>query len=161
MRIGSLTDQQVEVGVGLDQPDDDESHLGQLYRQLQRPLLRLVGQQGAYSGGQPGLEAPVGTGEQAHRQLALLSVIITNVTGPRHPMSLAGTPVTDLLFWVPTSGPVGVGLSLVSYAGKIILGIMVDSHLVPDAERLRALLDEELQELGVQASSREPAPRAH
>jgi diacylglycerol O-acyltransferase len=83
------------------------------------------------------------------------SVIISNVTGPRHSISVAGTRVNSLLFWVPTSGPVGVGLSLISYAGEIALGIMVDSKLVPDATRLRALLDEELQALP--APSPDPA----
>ena len=72
------------------------------------------------------------------------SAIITNVTGPRVPIRIAGTEVTGLLFWVPTSGPVGVGLSLVSYAGNVNLGIMVDSALIPDLDRLQMLMNEEL-----------------
>lgn len=81
------------------------------------------------------------------RYAGMSSVIITNVTGPRSGMRIAGTPVARLLFWVPTSGPVGVGLSVVSYAGQLNLGIMVDSQLVPDLERLRTLMNEELQNL--------------
>lgn len=94
------------------------------------------------------------------RYAGMSSVIITNVTGPRHPISVAGTPVAGLLFWVPTSGPVGVGLSLVSYAGQVTIGIMVDNGLVPDVGRLRALLDEELAELRTEPSPHQPAAQA-
>jgi len=79
------------------------------------------------------------------RYAGMSSLIVTNVPGPRHRISIAGSEVSGLLFWVPTSGPVGVGLSLISYAGDLIIGIMVDAGLIPDAGRLRELLDEELQ----------------
>jgi diacylglycerol O-acyltransferase len=72
------------------------------------------------------------------------SMIISNVTGPRRQMSIAGTPVASLLFWVPTSGPVGIGVSMISYAGEITLGLMVDQALVPDVDRLCTLMNEEL-----------------
>jgi hypothetical protein len=81
------------------------------------------------------------------RYAGMSSVIITNVPGPRHRISIAGSELTGLLFWVPTSGPVGVGLSLVSYAGELVIGIMVDASLVPDLDEFRGLLDEELEGL--------------
>jgi diacylglycerol O-acyltransferase / wax synthase len=80
------------------------------------------------------------------RYAGMSSVIVTNVPGPRHRISVAGAEMTGLLFWVPTSGPVGVGLSLISYAGQLTIGIMVDAALVPDVADLRTLLDEELAE---------------
>ena len=86
------------------------------------------------------------------RYAGMSSVIITNVPGPRQRISIAGTPVAGLLFWVPTSGPVGVGMSLISYAGELTVGIMVDSRLVPDLERLRQLVDEELDEFRTAAA---------
>lgn len=82
------------------------------------------------------------------RYAGMSSVIITNVPGPKRAISIAGSPVTGLLFWVPTSGPVGVGLSYVSYAGALTIGIMVDAQLVRDVERLRDLLDQELAGVG-------------
>jgi WS/DGAT/MGAT family acyltransferase len=81
------------------------------------------------------------------RYAGMSSLIVTNVPGPKARISIAGNEVTGLLFWVPTSGPVGVGLSLISYAGELIVGIMVDAALMPDVERFRALLDEELTAL--------------
>jgi len=86
------------------------------------------------------------------RYAGMSSVIITNVPGPRQRISIAGSPVAGLLFWVPTSGPVGVGMSLISYAGELTVGIMVDSRLVPDLERLRQLVDEELDEFRTAAA---------
>ncbi|MDQ1632494.1 MAG: diacylglycerol O-acyltransferase / wax synthase, partial [Frankiaceae bacterium] len=81
------------------------------------------------------------------RYAGMSSLIVTNVPGPKTSISIAGNDVTGLLFWVPTSGPVGVGLSLISYAGELIVGIMVDAGLMPDVERFRELLDEELAAL--------------
>jgi hypothetical protein len=44
---------------------------------------------------------------------------------------------------VPCTGPIGVGLSICSYAGQLTIGVAVDTALVPDAdELLRALSDE-------------------
>jgi WS/DGAT/MGAT family acyltransferase len=80
------------------------------------------------------------------RYAGMSSVIVTNVPGPRNRITIAGTPLSGMLFWVPTSGPVGVGLSLISYAGQLIVGIMVDAQLIPDVEHLRELLDAELEQ---------------
>jgi diacylglycerol O-acyltransferase len=81
------------------------------------------------------------------RYAGMSSLIITNVPGPKAHISIAGTEVTGLLFWVPTSGPVGVGLSLISYAGELLIGINVDAGLMPDVEHFRELLDDELAAL--------------
>jgi WS/DGAT/MGAT family acyltransferase len=78
------------------------------------------------------------------RYAGMSSLIVTNVPGPKHRISIAGSEVTGLLFWVPTSGPVGVGLSLISYAGDLTIGIYVDAMLVPDLDGLRSLIDDEL-----------------
>ncbi len=63
---------------------------------------------------------------------------MTNVAGPRQPISLAGVPVTGLMFWVPQSGRLGMGVSILSYAGGVSLGVATDAGLVPDPE---AILD--------------------
>jgi len=43
-------------------------------------------------------------------------------------------------------------MSLISYAGELTVGIMVDSRLVPDLARLRQLVDEELDEFRTAAA---------
>ena len=72
------------------------------------------------------------------------TAIVTNVSGPRHRVQIAGTPVAGMMGWVPVTGPLGLGLSIVSYAGQLSVGLASDAHLLPDHDRLLALLDDEI-----------------
>ena len=72
------------------------------------------------------------------------TAIVTNVSGPRHRVQIAGTPVAGMMGWVPVTGPLGLGLSIVSYAGQLSVGLVSDTHLLPDHGRLLALLDDEI-----------------
>jgi hypothetical protein len=40
------------------------------------------------------------------------------------------------IFWVPSSGNVGVGVSIVSYAGGVQFGLITDRRRCPDPERI-------------------------
>jgi hypothetical protein len=40
------------------------------------------------------------------------------------------------MFWVPQSGHLGLGISILSYNGGVRLGIATDAGLVPDPERI-------------------------
>lgn len=60
--------------------------------------------------------------------------IITNVPGPRGPMALAGTEVTSILGWVPTTSDQVLGLCIFSYNGSVNIGIASDAQLLPDPE---------------------------
>ena len=84
------------------------------------------------------------------------TAIVTNVTGPRHRVQLAGTPVAGMMGWVPVTGPLGLGLSIVSYAGQLSVGLASDAHLLPDQDRLLALLDDEVGALHTTAASSGP-----
>jgi diacylglycerol O-acyltransferase len=83
------------------------------------------------------------------------SAVITNVPGPREAVSLAGVPVRGFVAWVPATGAVGVGFSVCSYAGELVLGVAVDTALVEDSAALLALLADEL-ELVLQAADATP-----
>jgi diacylglycerol O-acyltransferase len=72
------------------------------------------------------------------------SGVMTNVPGPRHLVTLAGKPVRGTIGWGPTSGELGLGVALFSYAGAVTIGLCVDVGLVPDAA---ALLEDILTEL--------------
>lgn len=63
---------------------------------------------------------------------AKATAVLTNVPGPPMPLYLAGQKITGLMFWVPQSGRVSLGLSILSYAGKVFLGVATDAGLVPD-----------------------------
>lgn len=62
--------------------------------------------------------------------------VMTNVPGPKAHLYLGGKQVDDIMFWVPCSGRVGMGISILSYAGKVRLGIATDRVLVPDPEQI-------------------------
>lgn len=60
------------------------------------------------------------------------TAVMTNVPGPRQTIYLAGAPIRGIQFWVPQSGRMGLGVSILSYAGQVTLGIATDARLVPD-----------------------------
>ncbi len=62
--------------------------------------------------------------------------VLTNVPGPPIPLYLAGQPIESLMFWVPQSGRLGLGISILSYAGNIHLGVATDAGLVPDPDAI-------------------------
>ncbi len=64
------------------------------------------------------------------------SVVITNVPGPSETVYLTGVKVSDIVAWVPTGGSIGIGMSIVSYAGAIVVGLQTAANVVPDPERL-------------------------
>jgi diacylglycerol O-acyltransferase / wax synthase len=65
--------------------------------------------------------------------------VMTNVPGPRRTVTLAGVPLRGTIGWVPTSGDLGLGVAIFSYAGNVTIGLCVDRGLVPD---VRSLLDD-------------------
>ena len=79
------------------------------------------------------------------------TAVVSSVSGPRNRVQLAGAPVTGIVAWVPATGPIGLGLSIVSYAGQLTVGLVSDVQLLPDPGRLLALLDDELDSLRAQA----------
>jgi diacylglycerol O-acyltransferase len=64
------------------------------------------------------------------------TAVLTNVPGPPMPLFLAGSEIDDIMFWVPQAGRLGIGISILSYAGKVYLGVMTDAGLVPDPDRI-------------------------
>lgn len=72
------------------------------------------------------------------------SMVLTNVPGPRHDLSLAGTPLAGVLVWAPCSGSVGMSVSVFSYAGKVTVGFLTDAGLVPDPQSLADTFRSEL-----------------
>lgn len=75
------------------------------------------------------------------------STMITSVPGPTAPLSFAGRPLASLLVWAPASGQMSVTLSILSYAGRLQVGIASDERVVPDPEVIAAALDRELHAL--------------
>ena len=98
----------------------------------------------AYAGGQCNLRhrADYGHDSDPEERLVLrfftskTSVVMTNVIGPRHKLYLAGNPIRQVNFWVPQTAGIGLGISIFSYAGEVVVGIMANAKLVPDPETI-------------------------
>ena len=75
------------------------------------------------------------------------TAVLTNVPGPRQPFYYAGELIDTLMFWVPTPGNLGLGVSIISYNGKVTMGVATDAGLAPDPENILASFAEELDYL--------------
>ena len=89
-----------------------------------------------------GLLAAMGSGPKALQDVLLealarnASSVMTNVPGPQQPLYLAGAPIKSLMFWVPQSGDIGMGVSIISYDGAVQFGVITDEGLCPDPDRI-------------------------
>ncbi|CAM2064935.1 Diacylglycerol O-acyltransferase [Sulfidibacter corallicola] len=78
---------------------------------------------------------------------AKTTCVMTNVPGPKQPLYLAGSQISDMMFWVPCSGRLGMGISILSYAGQVRLGVATDAGLIPDPEQIIEGFYREMDEL--------------
>ncbi|TXK64407.1 WS/DGAT/MGAT family O-acyltransferase [Alkalisalibacterium limincola] len=87
-----------------------------------------------------GLLAAVGMTTPKVQQFALelfsrkASLVATNVPGPQMPLYMAGSEISEMMFWVPQNGSIGLGISILSYNGRVHFGLIGDARLVPDPE---------------------------
>ncbi len=88
------------------------------------------------------------------------TMLVTNVPGPTGRVQVAGEDVTSMVVWAPTSGSIGLGFSLLTYAGELRLGVSADAHLVPDPSALVGCFERELdamtREAGLAGEPGEP-----
>lgn len=75
------------------------------------------------------------------------SAVVSNVPGTREPRYLAGRKVTEQMFWVPQAGGIGLGVSIVSYAGIVQFGVVADEAVLTDPDGFLARCLQELDEL--------------
>lgn len=80
--------------------------------------------------------------------------VVTNVAGPPHPVALAGTPVANISLLVPSTGPIGLGVSLFSYAGRATGSVIADRATMPDCNRFARTLAHELDRGGPRRQGR-------
>lgn len=100
-----------------------------------------------------GLLSLVGALPQSVEEFALTlfgakaSLVASNLRGPDEQLSLAGRPVTEVLFWVPQAGGIGTGVSMLTYRGRVQFGVTSDRALIADPERLVEQLAIEFERL--------------
>lgn len=62
------------------------------------------------------------------------TAVMTNVPGPAEPLKFCGATLRQNMFWVPASGDVGVGVSILSYGGGVQFGLITDEALCPEPQ---------------------------
>lgn len=72
------------------------------------------------------------------------TAVMTNVPGPTEELYMAGKAMRSMMFWVPQSARLGLGVSILSYAGQVRLGVATDSGLVPDPQSIIEAFQEEM-----------------
>jgi diacylglycerol O-acyltransferase len=64
------------------------------------------------------------------------TAVMSNVPGPQTPLYLAGSQLEQIMFWVPQSGDIGVGVSILSYNGGVQFGIVTDEAMAHDPHQI-------------------------
>jgi WS/DGAT/MGAT family acyltransferase len=77
------------------------------------------------------------------------SVVISNVPGPKQRLYLCGKPISEMYFWVPQSGSIGLGVSILTYVDEVLFGLVADRKLVPDPHRVIDLFAAEFERLAL------------
>jgi len=107
------------------------------------------------------------------------SAVVTNVRGPAKDLAIQGRHLRSLMFWVPQRARIGIGISILSFAGKVQVGVIADQALIPDPAELIQAFEDEFETLkllaslapgqpppedgpgpGIQRVRRKPRPRA-
>jgi WS/DGAT/MGAT family acyltransferase len=121
----------LSLPIGIDDPVERVLEVHQRMAELkgsQQPLVSL------------GILAALGVAPEFIKErtvealAANASMIITNVRGSEQPRYFAGKRIARQMFWVPQSGGIGVGVSILSYAGQVSFGLVTDVRRVPDPQ---------------------------
>ncbi len=123
----------LDLPVGIGDPVARLAELGRRMRALRRSaepvvafgILKALGR------------SPLAVQRAVVRLIGLkATAVMTSVPGPREVLYLAGKPIREIFFWVPQAGRLGLGISILSYAGNARLGVGTDAGLVPDPEAI-------------------------
>ena len=127
-----------------------ESPLERLY-EVKRRMLELKGSSQALV--TLGLLGAAGMAPKALQQEVLdllanrASAVLTNVPGPQLPLHMAGARLKEIVFWVPQSGRIGMGISVLSYDAGLQFGIVTDSHLIGDPDNIAQRFSRQFEQL--------------
>ena len=89
-----------------------------------------------------GILAAVGAGPRMLQEQVLgmlaknATAVMTNVPGPQKPLYLSGAAIETLMFWVPQSGDIGMGVSILSYNDEVQFGLVTDRKLCSDPDHV-------------------------
>jgi len=76
-----------------------------------------------------------------------VTAVLSSVPGPPRRVYFAGKPVDRMIFWVPQTGRLGLGLSILTYQGFATFGVVSDAGLVPDPHQIVQEFQADLEHL--------------
>ncbi len=77
----------------------------------------------------------------------LVNTFVTNVRGPKTPLSLLGAKITEIVAISPIAGNVTVAFAALSYAGTLTITVIGDPERCPDLDDIAAELQRQLDQL--------------
>lgn len=77
----------------------------------------------------------------------VVNTVTTNIPGPPYPLYLLGRRMLEMFPYIPIAQGVRISIGIVSYDGKLAIGITGDYDAVPDIDVLCAGIEEALEEL--------------
>ncbi|HYF20052.1 MAG TPA: wax ester/triacylglycerol synthase family O-acyltransferase [Ramlibacter sp.] len=77
------------------------------------------------------------------------TAVMTNVPGPREKLRFLGSTLEQTMFWVPQSGDIGLGVSILSYGGNVQFGVITDAALCPHPQKIIEQFEPEFSRLAL------------
>lgn len=75
------------------------------------------------------------------------TAVMTNVPGPQKPLYQAGAKIAEIMFWVPQTRALGMGVSILSFNDRVHFGLVTDAKLVNDPQNIISRFSEEFEKL--------------
>ena len=75
------------------------------------------------------------------------TAVMTNVPGPTQTLYMAGAKMTQVMFWVPQSNDLGLGVSILSYGGGVQFGVITSKKLCPHPNKIIERFEPEFEKL--------------
>lgn len=100
-----------------------------------------------------GIMGALGYGPNSLEQFALdiltkkATTVMSNVPGPQRPVYMTGAKLEEVMFWVPQTGSVSMGLSIISYNNHVQFGVITDERLVYDPQTIVNRFKQEFEKL--------------
>jgi len=77
------------------------------------------------------------------------TAVMTNVPGPAKALKFCGSTLRQTMFWVPASGDIGMGVSILSYGGGVQFGLITDEKLCPNPQQIIDRFEPEFEKLAL------------
>lgn len=80
------------------------------------------------------------TSRLVHRQ-PFVNLVVTNVRGSPHPLELLGAEIVEIIPVVPLGGNLSLGVAVLSYGGRLVIGVHADADACGDLPVMVAGID--------------------